>query len=94
MIIVEGITVEDLLAKIDALVEKRLAEHLNVEKPSRLMNRKEVAAFLRVSTLTVSTWSKEGLLPYHRMGSRIYYKSNEVEAALHSVKKYHRRWSS
>lgn len=90
MIILEGITTEELLQRIDALVEKRLAERLKVEAPVRLMNRKEVAAFLRVSTVTVHQWGKEGLLPYHRIGSRVYYKSNEVEAALHSVKRYRR----
>lgn len=42
-----------------------------------LLNRKEVAKFLRVSLVTLTDWMKHGL-PSHKQGGRIYFDKKEV----------------
>jgi hypothetical protein len=90
MIILQGISVEELLQKIELIVEKKIEEKIKIEKPAHLMSRKEVAAFFKVSIVTVHNWTKEGILPSHRVGSRIFYKSNEIEEVVTRIKKYKR----
>lgn len=42
-----------------------------------LLNRKEIACFLRVSLVTLNDWIKRGL-PSHKQGGRIYFDKKEV----------------
>lgn len=90
MIILQGITVEDLLQRIEAIVEKKIEEKIKVEKPVQMMTRKEVAAYFKVSVVTVYTWTKEGLLPSYRIGRKVFYRSNEIEDAAKGFRKFRR----
>jgi excisionase family DNA binding protein len=85
MIILQGITVDEFLGHIDAIVEKRLnekIEQLNPKKGYKFLSRKEVSQILKVSLVTISDWSKRGLINSYRIGTRVRYKSDEVEEAL------------
>ncbi len=42
-----------------------------------LLNRKEIAGFLRVSLVTLNDWIKRGL-PSHKQRGRIYFDKKEV----------------
>jgi excisionase family DNA binding protein len=41
----------------------------------------EVCAILHVSKVTVHKWKSNGLLPFYRLGSKIYFKKSEILAA-------------
>jgi excisionase family DNA binding protein len=85
LIILQGISVEELLTRIDAVVEKKISEKISQLKtiePIRFMTSKEVAKYLQISLPTVNFWSKKGWLKSYRIGSRIRFKSNEVEESL------------
>lgn len=85
MIILQGITFDALLEHIDAILEKRLnekIEELNPKKGYKYLSRKEVCQILKVSLVTISDWSKRGIIKSYRIGSRVRYKSDEVEEAL------------
>lgn len=62
-------------------VRECLEEHL--QKPissgldEGLMNRKEIAGFLRVSLVTLTDWMKRGLPSHHQRG-RVYFDKKEV----------------
>lgn len=84
-IILQGITVDTLLEQIDAIVEKRLnekIEQLNPKKAYKFLSRKEVCVILKISLVTLSDWTKRGVINSYRIGSRIRFKSDEVENAL------------
>jgi predicted DNA-binding transcriptional regulator AlpA len=50
----------------------------SVNKPDDgLLNRKEIAKFLRISLVTLTDWMKRGL-PSHPQRSRIYFDKKEV----------------
>jgi len=44
--------------------------------------RDELAKYLKVSTQTIINWSKQGVLNPTYIGSRVYYKANEVNNLL------------
>ena len=42
-----------------------------------LLNRKEIATFLRISLVTLTDWMKRGL-PSHKQRGRVYFMKSEV----------------
>ena len=44
------------------------------------MTRKQVAAFLQVSEVSVYRWTQDGRLPAYRFGRSVRYKRADVEA--------------
>lgn len=78
---IQGITVDELadrvadklLAKIEDYL-KKLADPKNEE----LMTRVEVSRYLRVSTVTISNWSKNGILNPVRIGNRVFFTKKSI----------------
>ena len=47
----------------------------------KFLNKREVAALLRLSTYTIDSWvSQRRELPFIRMGSRIMFDAKDVQA--------------
>ena len=63
-----------------------LKKHLQPKQPTEYQSRKDVAEMLGVSLVTVSEWTKKGLLKSYKIGNRVYYKRNEVENSLTEIK--------
>lgn len=87
------ITVEEFQKILDDRLELALSR-LNQEeghKEETLVTRKDIARLFGISLVTVNAWMKKGLLPFHRINRRVYFKKSEVLATLESVKKYRRR---
>lgn len=51
-----------------------------------LPTRKQTKEILQVSYVTLSEWSKSGVLPTLKIGSRVRYKKSDVLAALKNVR--------
>ncbi len=89
LIILQGITLDQLLTRIEALVEKQINEKIQKPEPlktSRHMSRNEVAEYLHISLPTLNEWTKLGWLRSYKMGNRVLYKSNEVDDSLRERK--------
>jgi excisionase family DNA binding protein len=72
-------TIEDTLSKVKQNPEPQ-------PEYNRLLNIQEVCSLLKVSKPTLHTWKREGRLPYHRMGAKVYFKEKEVIEAMKGVK--------
>lgn len=48
-----------------------------VQPMEELLNRKETAAFLRISLVTLNDWVNRGL-PSHKQRGRVYFEKKEV----------------
>lgn len=84
MIILEGVTIEEFFNRIEKIIEKKIDEKIKIEKkePFTYLTRKEVAKMLRITLPTLHDWTKLGYLPSYRIGTRVLYKSTEVEKII------------
>ncbi len=74
---------------IEAAVRRAVREELAKLLPEairrvqrRLIDARELASQLGVSVRTIRSWQARGLIPYIRVGRRILFNPDEVEAAL------------
>ena len=65
---------------------KRYSKKLNKSKKQKdWMSRKEVSAMLGVSLVTLSTWTKQKILPSYKISGQVRYIRDEVELALTKI---------
>jgi excisionase family DNA binding protein len=96
-IILSGITFDELKEGIKSIVKievDRIVGNLPIiQEPSpELITRKETALIYGISLVTLNEWTKNGLIPAQRIGTRIRYKKTDVYASLKNVEtlKYRR----
>jgi len=87
------LTVEEFRKILDERLEAAFTRFRVDAQPNQdnLVSRKDIARLFGVSLVTVNTWMKEGLLPYHRINRRVYFKKSEVMASLEAVNKYRKK---
>jgi excisionase family DNA binding protein len=51
-------------------------------QPERLLNIEDVCSLLQISKPTLHNWKREGWLPFHRIGSKVYFREREVLEAI------------
>jgi len=91
-IILYGLTPDELTSIIERAVESKVSQLLNSTFEAskiKYLTRKEVCDLLKVSAPTLYQWTKSGIVSSHKIGSKVLYKSNEIELAL-STRKYKR----
>jgi len=64
------------------VVEKINPQQQQQEKKDELLRINDLVILLKVSKVTIHNWKKSGLLPFHRMSNKIYFKKNEVIESL------------
>jgi len=88
-IILSGISNEQLLDGIETTVrnvfEKYILGLQKTESATELITRKEAAQIYGVSLPTLHEWTKKGIIPAQRIGTRIRYKRADVYASLKDV---------
>ena len=57
-------------------VEKQIQDN------DKMLTRDEAMKFLSVSSSTLSRWTKNGEIPAHGKGNRVYYKLSDLKASL------------
>ena len=59
-----------------------LKNNFEKSKKNNLLTREETCKKLTISKSTLWKWTKEDKIPCHRIGNRVYYKLNEIQACL------------
>ena len=102
LIILEGITKEELFQRIQTAVDNAVSARLlgfidEVSKVKRVkyITRKETASHLKISLPTLQEWTKLGILKSIKIGNRVLYRSDIVETYNEDLqkgmrKKHHR----
>ncbi len=91
--ILNNVSATELKDLISESVRKELENlHNTPKQETELLTRKEVAEILSISLVTLNDWTKRGLIPALRIGSRIRYNKANVLESLRQVKtlKYRR----
>lgn len=91
-IILNGLTAEDLLKKIDEIVNNRLTEalqKLQTDEADKLLSVDITCGLFipKISRQTLHSWTTQGLIPCHRIGRSVYYKFSDILKASEGLKK-------
>jgi excisionase family DNA binding protein len=83
-------TPNELSDLISNKIKAHLVEHFSnftpaakVEPEQELISRKEAAALLKVSLVTIHEWCNHDILHYYKMGNRTYFKRSEILEKLY-----------
>jgi excisionase family DNA binding protein len=57
-----------------------------IEEADPLLKINDVCKLLSVSRVTIHNWKQKGILPFHRISRKIYFRKSEVFAALKLAK--------
>ena len=85
-IITQGFTLEQLLDAMRPVIRHELALAQPAAVPAQQSDEdpltvRAAAGVLRVSVATVHEWKRRGLLPYFKLGGRVYLRRSDVLAA-------------
>lgn len=73
---------EKVLARISPVITSAARQ----QPQDEFLTRTQAANVLGVSLVTLSKWTKDGLIKGHRIASRVRYKRNELETSLSHIK--------
>ncbi|KAA3437140.1 helix-turn-helix domain-containing protein [Rufibacter hautae] len=73
----------------EEMVKEAVSSHFPAKETKEpedfLLTVKEAATLLYVTETTIHAWKKNGIIPFHRKGRRVYFKRSELLASLKSV---------
>lgn len=79
----------EFIPKILAGVKDLLKEHTQASKEDEvLLTREDSAEMLSVSLVTLWKYTKEGIIPAYRIGTKVRYKKSEILLALKQMNQF------
>lgn len=79
--------IETLRSVVRSEVQALKSENgISLSGDEPLLRRSDISQMFGVSLPTVHSWMNAGILPFHRIGGRTYFKKDEVMTALKSIK--------
>jgi excisionase family DNA binding protein len=92
--IIESMSVEELkkiIAETVGEVVSRISHP--VQEETQYLTRVETTKLLRITLPTLNEYTKEGTIRGYRIGGRVLYKKDEIEASLKEIQtsKYRRQ---
>ena len=84
-ILLQGIKLDDFLYQIEKTIEGKVNEKLELLRPKptwEYLSRKEVCKVLKVSLPTLDRMVKESKMRSYRLGTKIRFRSEEVEQVV------------
>ena len=84
---IENTSLEELVSEIELIVKQVIKdmEFADRHKSNKPLTRVEAKKLLNVSFVTLNKWNKLGILPAFSVGTRIYYKWDDIEEAMKRV---------
>jgi hypothetical protein len=91
-IVLSPISLEALIQQIREVVKQELSAQKSADVPDRLLSPAEAVKLFSpaISTKSLSSWTKQGLVQSTKISRRVYYKHSDIIAAGVSLKKYKR----
>lgn len=81
-ILLTTVPIDQLAQQVADHIVKRLPQQA-LDKPSeKFMSAIDAADHLGITVPTLRKWRREGLIPFHRVGSRIYFDRQEIDVAV------------
>ena len=90
-ILINNVSPEKIEKLIDSIITKRFSilskEFKNISNQDELLTRDETCKFLKIDSSTLWSWTNKGKVKAYGIGSRRYYKKNELLEDLKLLKK-------
>lgn len=80
-----SIPMDDFRAMLTEVIKDTLPTRQVEPTAPNLMTRQEAANYLRISLPTLNEYTKEGKIEGQRIGGRLLYKLDSLQAALQST---------
>lgn len=95
-IVLLPISLTALLDRIEEIIIKILKGDQEEKIQSMLLSPTEACKLFNptISRVTLHKWTKQGLIPSHRIGGRVFYKVSELIEAARPIRKYDRNKKS
>ena len=74
---IQSLLIEGVRKELDSL-----KEHFQPKEPTVYLTRNEVAEMLKIDLSSVHNWTKKGKLISYGIGSRVYYRKDEIEQSI------------
>lgn len=86
------VTLDTLKNILQEVVDNSLQKQTQQTIEAGLLSPAETCKIFNpaISKVTLHSWTKDGLIPVHRIGGRIFYKHAEVIEAAKRIKKFDR----
>jgi len=79
---VTSIELQAFADRIEKMVRRLENRYSNFGLNNRWLDNQEVMQLLKISPRTLQSYRDQGILPFTRLGGKIYYKASDVEAIL------------
>lgn len=89
--IIYSIPIKEFTDILKKCIREELAQTTCNKQEDSLLKAEEAAELLQVSEMTLYKWRKAGIIPFHRISSRIYFKKSELIEAMKLAPKYKRK---
>ena len=85
-ILIRNLTVDELKDIIGVIVKEEIQLASTIKKnETKYLTRKEAATFLKISLPTLNNYTKIGIVSGFRIGTRVLYKSEDLESNLNAI---------
>jgi hypothetical protein len=85
-ILIRNLTVDELQDIIRVIVKEEIQQTLTFRRKETIyLTRKEAATFLKISLPTLNNYTKTGIVNGFRIGTRVLYKSEDLESNLNAI---------
>jgi len=71
----------------EALEKQPTSSQPQQPEPEELLRVNQLAEFLHVSKVTIHNWKRKGLIPFHRLSNKVFFKKSEVISSLKKSRK-------
>jgi hypothetical protein len=70
------------------LIQKAVNEAVNRKQEKELLNFKETCNFIGISSSSLHKYKSKNLIPYRKLGKRIFFNRNDVMKAMNEAGHY------
>jgi len=74
--------ISEIVGKIKSELLSDLIKTIQDKEPNRYSSAQEICDRLDITKPTIHEWRKRGIIKSYKLGSRVYYRLDEIENAM------------
>lgn len=86
-VLLSSYTLDELKSLISECLSNQLDKPKQETEQVDLIKIDEVCAMLKVSKVTIWDWKRKGIIPFHRLANKVFFKRNEIIEALNKIER-------